>query len=113
LDEAAPAGHYEVVVALLDAGASINSLDRNGNTALHFTASQPHPNVVRLLLERGADQSIASHVGDVALHNAAFSGRYENVKVLLENGADVNANGPCDWYVIFSLLLYCLGKFVS
>jgi ankyrin repeat protein len=59
-DEAA-ATEDEAVAAvklLLDLGANINAVDKNGETAMHGAAYQSLPKVVRLLSERQADISV-------------------------------------------------------
>lgn len=48
----------EAVKLLLDLGADINTVDRNGNTAMHGAAYNISPQVVKLLAERGADPQI-------------------------------------------------------
>ncbi len=44
----------EVVTVLLAAGADVNTVDRNGETAMHGAAYKSLPRMVRLLAERGA-----------------------------------------------------------
>lgn len=48
----------EAVKMLLDLGADINTVDKNGNTAMHGAAYNISPLVVKLLAERGADPQI-------------------------------------------------------
>lgn len=48
----------EAVKMLLDLGADINAVDKNGNTAMHGAAYNISPLVVKLLAERGADPQI-------------------------------------------------------
>jgi uncharacterized protein len=48
----------EAVKMLLDLGANINTVDKNGNTAMHGAAYNISPLVVKLLAERGADPQI-------------------------------------------------------
>ena len=43
---------------LLDLGAEINTVDNNGDTAMHGAAYNIYPRVVKLLAERGADPQI-------------------------------------------------------
>ncbi|OYW13350.1 MAG: hypothetical protein B7Z55_16995, partial [Planctomycetales bacterium 12-60-4] len=45
----------EAVKLLLDLGANINTVDRNGDTAMHGAAYNISPQVVNLLAQRGAD----------------------------------------------------------
>ncbi|MBS1828076.1 MAG: ankyrin repeat domain-containing protein [Acidobacteria bacterium] len=48
----------EAVKVLLDLGADINTVDKNGDTAMHGAAYAISPLVVKLLAERGADPQI-------------------------------------------------------
>ena len=48
----------EAVKMLLDLGANVNTVDNNGNTAMHGAAYNISPLVVKLLAERGADPQI-------------------------------------------------------
>ena len=51
----------EAVKMLLDLGADINTVDKNGDTAMHGAAFNISPRVVKLLAERGADPQIWKH----------------------------------------------------
>jgi ankyrin repeat protein len=48
----------EAVTLLLDLGADVNGVDRNGDTAMHGAAYNQAPRVVKLLADRGADPKI-------------------------------------------------------
>jgi ankyrin repeat protein len=48
----------EAVKMLLDLGADINTVDKNGDTAMHGAAYNISPQVMKLLAERGADPQI-------------------------------------------------------
>lgn len=48
----------EAVKMLLDLGADVNTVDKNGDTAMHGAAYNISPLVVKLLAERGADPQI-------------------------------------------------------
>lgn len=48
----------QAVKMLLDLGADINTVDKNGDTAMHGAAFNISPLVVKLLAERGADPQI-------------------------------------------------------
>lgn len=48
----------EAVNMLLDLGADVNTVDNNGDTAMHGAAFNISPRVVKLLAERGADPQI-------------------------------------------------------
>ena len=74
--------------AALDAGASPNSRDRFGNSALEFAASRGRVAVIRRLLKAGARPDSAGASGSTALHTAAKWGRSHGVSELLRRGAD-------------------------
>jgi ankyrin repeat protein len=48
----------EAVKLLLDLGADVNTVDQNGDTAMHGAAYNISPLVVKLLAERGADPQV-------------------------------------------------------
>ncbi|MEZ5352303.1 MAG: ankyrin repeat domain-containing protein [Bryobacteraceae bacterium] len=48
----------EAVTMLLDLGADVNTVDKNGDTAMHGAAYNISPRVVKLLAARGADPQI-------------------------------------------------------
>ena len=48
----------EAVKFLLDLGADVNAVDKNGETAMHGAAYQDRPQVARLLVERGSNVAI-------------------------------------------------------
>jgi uncharacterized protein len=88
-------GHPETVEALLDAGADVLAVSRNGegNLAINAAAAGPRkerrPAVVRLLISRGSPvDGRGSPNGHTPLHEAAFNGDVALVRLLLESGAD-------------------------
>lgn len=83
----------EMVRALLDAGASLEAVNDQGETPLIVATKYPRLNgdVVRLLIERGAKVNARSKKGRTALMHAAFELEVDEVIVLVEKGADVNA----------------------
>ncbi|MDQ0983905.1 ankyrin repeat domain-containing protein [Streptomyces sp. V2I9] len=77
------------VVRALRAGASAESSDEEGTTALYLASVQDRPEAVRLLLAAGADPDRASgpEAGDLPLCGAACGGHTEVVDALLSAGA--------------------------
>lgn len=63
LHAAAFSGRTEVVELLLNAGAAINGVDANGETALHRAVFRRYEEVVRLLLKRGAKVNVLDNAG--------------------------------------------------
>jgi len=91
LVRAARSGSMDMVGQDLDRGASVNSVDREGNTALNRAALMGHEDLSELLLKRGADVNSRSKFGKTALMAAASKGRLPIVALLINNHADVNA----------------------
>lgn len=85
------AGHREVAITLIEAGADLAASAHNGMTPLAAAVAARREALVALLLERGAtvDQRLP---GDAtALMIAAVQGYPEIAEQLLDAGADVNA----------------------
>ncbi|KPC80795.1 MULTISPECIES: ankyrin repeat domain-containing protein [unclassified Streptomyces] len=83
-------GDENAVVRALRAGASAESADEEGTTALYLASVQDLPGAVRLLLAAGADPNRASgpDAGDLPLCGAACGGHAEAVEALLSAGAE-------------------------
>ena len=88
-------GHRETVEALLDAGADVLAVSRNGegNLPINAAAAGPRiedrPAIVRLLISRGSPvDGRGSPSGHTPLHEAAFNGDVALVRLLLESGSD-------------------------
>ncbi|KAM6513853.1 hypothetical protein FALCPG4_015060 [Fusarium falciforme] len=84
-------GSTEVVDVLLEKGADITAVDKNGLTPLIAASAAGHMEVVKLLLEKGVDVRVANNDGWTPLIVALAAGYMEVVKLLLEKGADVMA----------------------
>ncbi|THW69748.1 purine and uridine phosphorylase [Aureobasidium pullulans] len=84
-------GHLDIVMLLLDNGASPNA--RGGGfvpgSALKLAAVHNQISVVQHLASRGADVDNPDDDGS-ALHDASYEGLLDMVKCLLDNGANVN-----------------------
>jgi len=92
---AATNGHEQIVDALFDAGAAVNTVDMLESTALMYAASKGHVGIVNKLLRRGADVNIASpkkHLDSTALTLAAGNGQDAVLELLLKAGAEI------DWH---------------
>ena len=75
------AGHEEIAVMLLAAGAKVNAritqADASGSTALMLAALNGHAGIVKLLLRHGADVNARDKLGQSALTKALQYGHDE------------------------------------
>lgn len=95
LQSAAQAGDLQQVNDILSAGADVNGVDGEGNTALHLAAFHGHLEVVQALLAAGADANAQDAQGWTPVFKAAYNheldcGFAPVVQALVEAGADVN-----------------------
>ncbi|KAK5712027.1 Allantoicase [Elasticomyces elasticus] len=60
-------GHKEVVQALLNAGAAVDTQDRNQWTALMWAMTNRHKDIAKVLLDHGASTDVKSSSGRTAL----------------------------------------------
>ena len=81
----------EMVALLLQNGADVNLVRRDGTTALMLAAARGHAETVRVLLAAGADVNARSEAGKTAVEMAADKKRTEVVKLLEGAGAKVAA----------------------
>ncbi|KAF4444530.1 hypothetical protein F53441_11093 [Fusarium austroafricanum] len=85
---AAPKCYAEDITSLLDSGASIDTVNNNGNTALHIASENWQDTILRILLDKGANKELQNKNGEIPLHVAAHVGRLASLRALLEAGAD-------------------------
>lgn len=74
---------WDVVRKLIDAGASVQSTDEKGRTALMIAAQQGNLEMLRTLLERQARIDFTDFEGRTALEYAMAAGKRDAVDVLL------------------------------
>lgn len=84
-------GKKELVQALLENGARLDSGIQSGTSPMKWAVVADQKEVARLLLENGADINSADSGGETLLMVAASMNKVEMMKVLLENGADIDA----------------------
>ena len=86
-------GHYNepAAVALLEGGASLATVDSDGNTALHYAASLEHnqAELVNILLKHGVSVEARNNVGATPLLVAIGHDSEPAVVPLLEGGASL------------------------
>ncbi len=92
LHKAARNGDLLAVNTLLGAGAEVNELDGEGETALHKAAGAGHAQVVVALLAAGADPLISGKGSfgstGTPLHLAAKQGNADCIRAILAAGVD-------------------------
>eukprot|EP01033_Poteriospumella_lacustris_P001277 gene1277-931_t len=88
LVEAAFDGELDEVIAQMEKGYHMESVDGRKHTALSEAACQGHVHVVQYLLEHGADPNNLADNGRSAIWRAAFNGHLPVVEILLEAGAN-------------------------
>jgi len=82
----------EVIQLLLENGAIVAAMDKNGRTALHSAIEAENESAVPFLIKKGADNKAWKNRPKRMrmIHHAAANGFREAVQVLLEMGRDVN-----------------------
>jgi uncharacterized protein len=83
-------GQLEAARILLDHGAPLDAVSRNGirNQPLQAAVAGGHPPLVRLILKTGGNPEHRSHGGFTAAHLAAEGGDPKILELLLAGGAD-------------------------
>lgn len=94
LHEAVRRERHDVVRALLDAGASVESPDDERRTLLHRAAALGHVEMARDLLARGANVAAVDATGATPLDAAARGGHVAVVRALVGAGADARHGPP-------------------
>jgi hypothetical protein len=92
LMHAADSGQPEAVKLLLQRGASINTVNYQGRTALFFSVYNYSPQIARELLNHNADPNIADKYGDTPLTIVVFQDP-KLTRILLDGGANPNVMG--------------------
>ncbi len=95
-------GHTDVVRALLNAGADVQTQDNKDMTALLWATQGGHFEVVHALSDHGIDTEVRNSAGETALLAAAWDGYQDIVSSLLANGADVNARNNEGWSALIN-----------
>jgi hypothetical protein len=84
-------GHVLITLYLIDHGALVCALDRDGWTPLHYACFNSRICIILLLIEAGADVNAKDNVGITPLMLLARTGDHFIAELLLYKGADVNA----------------------
>src|SRR5690606_2379071 len=92
MSEAGVLGNVEIVAALLDAGADVESPTREGQSVLMSVVRTPNVETAELLISRGADvNAVETWRGQSALMFASAQSQPAMVALLLRHGADPDA----------------------
>ncbi|CAG0886670.1 unnamed protein product [Darwinula stevensoni] len=86
-----PGNKKQQLQLLLQKGAKLNAMSKNGFSSLHLLAYKGDLEMIEVLISAGADVDLAGHGGVTALHIACMSGHLEVAKLLLQNGANIEA----------------------
>ena len=81
---------FKIVKYLIDKGANVNLVYKNGTTPLLIASKKSNINILKLLIEKGSKINIKDNTGATPLMIAILNGRFENEKYLLARGAEVN-----------------------
>ena len=90
LAQAVANGNREIVDILLNAGAEVNLMNKNGQTALMAMTASTTPEIVWALIYAGAKIDIRDNDGKDALHYAAGYANPEALRALLDGGASID-----------------------
>jgi len=74
----------------IEHNASIDAVDRKGQTALMWAAFEGNIDAVNLLMENGANPRISTKSGFSAIHFAARNGHWPVIKRLVAAGVNIN-----------------------
>ena len=89
--DAAARGDTELVSLLMEAGADINEVNEQGDTALLLACKAGSLELATMLKDAGAGVSVANEQGDTALLVAVAGGNLAVAELLVDWGADVKA----------------------
>lgn len=98
LFDAVMRGSVECVEYLIDEDVDkIKTVDKNGDTPLHYAAKYCQFDVAKTLIKNGADATAKNTKGYTPLHIASSTTKTEIVELLLNSGADPNAKASGGW----------------
>ena len=94
LHYAAENNNVELLVALVNAGADVNSKIKDrlqSLTPLHYAVDGNAPEAINALIKAGADINVRDKDGYTPLHRALWRNSFEAIDALVDAGADLNA----------------------
>src|SRR5207249_7773829 len=84
-------GDYSLTQTLLRAGADVNTVDKDGTTALMHSVIESDVKMMKLLIDKGANVNMKNSLDSTALMYAATN--LAKTRVLLDAGAEVKVKG--------------------
>jgi uncharacterized protein len=84
----------------------IDTLDKDGWTALMYTAMYGYVDIAKILLDRKANVNEREWLGWTPLMLAEYFGKTEVALLFIEKGADVNAKSNAGWTPLMYAALY-------
>lgn len=94
LIEGVVSGNLLTVTTLVNAGASVNKIDKDQASPLYYSlgyGGQPiKPTIVKFLVSKGANVNQPMNDGDTPMHMAGYSACVGGMKLLLSHGAEIN-----------------------
>lgn len=91
---AAQAGWEPILVELIRAGADLDRIDSNGDTALHHSADFAQPRMMQLLLEAGAKTGLQDRWKQTPLTMAACERDWDAFRALLQKTPELHLATP-------------------
>jgi len=70
---------------------TVNEVDNQGETALHWASRTGSTSTVELLIKHGAKVNVKDNKGETPLHKAAWRNQTEAVEELIARGANIEA----------------------
>ena len=84
-------GYTEIAKLLIDKGAKLNIVDKNGKTPLFIASSSGHVETAELFLNEDDEIDSFNAGGMTPLMGASKNGKTETANLLIRRGADLNA----------------------
>lgn len=83
----------DTVIAFVERGMDVNSVDPAGNTLLHVAARNGNVRLIEFLLRNRANPLVKNRVGDTPLMLATYTGKLDAVRLLVAGGSQLNHSG--------------------